>query len=814
VLSSTWIPKGDVAFEDGSTVIGHGVLNAQGIATFSNSTLSVSGHTITAVYQGDGSYSSSTSPALTETISLATTTLTLTSPVNTGNVGAAMTFTAALTSNGVTPTGTLTLRDGNVSVGIQSLNTTNPVGFNVSTLAVGTHTLTAVYAGDGNNSPAASSGVTVTIQQGPTNTTLTTSANPSVEGESITFAAAVTSSATNITGSILFEDGGVTLGSVPLGGSGTAVYTTSSLGFGSHPITAVYSGDTNHLSSTSPAVGEQIVHTATIAVTAGANPATAGTNVVLTARLTGVGSLIPGGTVGFSDGGANLGTVTLDSTGTANFQTSSLGVGLHGITVSYSGDRNYSASVSAALGLTVQNANTQIALTSSANPANYGAALALTATITTNGNVATGSVTFMDGSTRIGSAVLNSSGVAVLSTTSLAPGAHTILATYPGDGKASASGSGPLTVGVRQGTSVVVASDGNPAQTLSPVVFTATITNGGVTPVTGAITFTDGTTQLGTAVVDSTGHASVRMALLAAGTHSITAAYAGDANDFASVSPVLAQLVQARSTTTALTATSTDPHNPQQVTLIGIVRWTGPGVPTGIITFRNGSNVIGTSPIDGSGAATVSITLLPSATQTVNASYSGDESYGASASSNITVSGGQATQFGLSLDPPSLKLQSKQHTVVHLTISSIKGFADTVQLGCLGLPFAATCTFSDVQPKLTADGTAIVNLTLDTGDPLGAGALVGSRRQPSSNVFACVLPAGLLAGFAVFSRKRASMRLLVLLIAGLLGTLSMTGCAGLQMTGTPPGTYTFKITASGQNTGATVAAAYTLTVTQ
>jgi len=45
-------------------------------------------------------------------------------------------------------------------------------------------------------------------------------------------------------------------------------------------------------------------------------------------------------------------------------------------------------------------------------------------------------------------------------------------------------------------------------------------------------------------------------------------------------------------------------------------------------------------------------------------------------------------------------------------------------------------------------------------------------------------------------------------------TLSSAGCAGLQGSGTPPGTYTFKITASGQGTGATQSKVLTLTVTQ
>ena len=52
---------------------------------------------------------------------------------------------------------------------------------------------------------------------------------------------------------------------------------------------------------------------------------------------------------------------------------------------------------------------------------------------------------------------------------------------------------------------------------------------------------------------------------------------------------------------------------------------------------------------------------------------------------------------------------------------SQSGFTDTMALGCLGLPFAATCTFSKTQVMLGANSNASVQITVDTGDPLGGG---------------------------------------------------------------------------------------------
>jgi large repetitive protein len=491
-----------------------------------------------------------------------------------------------------------------------------------------------------------------------------------------------------------------------------------------------------------------------------------------------------------------------------------LAVGSHFITANYTGDGNYESVVSATLVQVVQSASTQVSLTASANPAIYGTPLALTATVTSNGGVATGTVTFTDGGTAIGSAILNANGVATITTSTLAPGSHSIIANYMGDGKASASSSAPLALNMRQITSVTLATSANPAPTLSSIVLTATVTNNGVTPVTGIITFSDGVVQLGTSAVDTSGNATLTLPSLTAGNHPLVASYSGDNNNFSSVSALLMQGVQLRPTTTALTASATDPNNPQQVTLIGIVRWTGPTAPTGTITFTSGSTVIGSSPIDASGAATINIIIDTNSTESVVATYNGDVSYASSASLATSVTGGAATQFTLSLNPSGITIQSKQHAVINVTAVSISSFTDTLQFGCLGLPYAATCTFSSVQTNLVANGTSTVQLTIDTGDPLGAGAearITGSR---SSNALICFLPGGVLAGFALFCRRRRSLYGLLLLICAFTATLSVTGCAGLQMNGTPAGTYTFKVTASGQGTGATESQVMSLTVTQ
>jgi large repetitive protein len=813
VSSHTGVPTGNVVFQDGSNSLGQGLLNAQGVATLSSSTLLVGPHTLTAVYQGDGSYTSSTSAPLLETITLATTGLTLATATNPVVVGTSVTFSATLTGNGVAPTGALTLRDGSAVIATQNVTNTGTFTFTVSSLAIGAHSLTAAYAGDANNAAAVSSSIAVTVQQATTSTSLVSSANPSAVGQGITLTAGVTSAGSGITGSVSFLDGATTIGSAPLNGSGIATLTTSSLLFGAHSLSAVYSGDTNHATSTSSTMTQQILQVAGLALSSSLNPAVTGTNVVFSAKATGVGSLVPTGSVTFSDGATPLATVALNGAGLGTLPTSALAVGAHSIAASYSGDTNYEAAVSS-LVETIQGANTQIALAASANPAIYGTPLTLTSTVSSNGGTATGTVTFTDGGTTIGSAVLNAGGVATLTTSSLAPGAHSILASYAGDGKASPSTSAPLTINVLQLTSVALASSANPAQALSAVVLTVTLTNNGVTPVTGTVAFNDGATLLGTATVDASGHATLTVPSLGTGNHSLVASYSGDGNDFPSVSAALAEGVQLRATTTALVTSNNNPSNPQQVTLTGIVRWSGPTPPSGTMTFSNGSTVIDSVPVDANGTATVNIVLNLNSSESIVATYSGDASYASSASLATSVTGGPATQFTLTLDPASVTVASGQHTVVNLLATSVNSFTDQLQFGCLGLPFAATCTFSSVQSKLAANGVSTVQLTLDTGDPLGAGALASNERQKPSGVLLSFLPGSLLAGLVLFYRRRVSLRGLLLLLLAVATVLPMSGCSGLQMNGTPPGSYTFKVTASGQTTGATESQVVTLTVTQ
>lgn len=229
---------------------------------------------------------------------------------------------------------------------------------NLKLVTAGGQTISATEVGNSNNFGTSA---TIPVKAGNTATTITRSSPSSVFGQSVTFTATVraTSPATGTpTGTVDFNDGATLLATVPVAPNGTAVYTTNSLSVGTHPIKAVYSGDSSFNTSTS-ALANQIVSKATtkVLLTSDVNPSSFGSPVTFTATITvntPGGGIPDSGTVTFKRGAVVLGTATVDSSGTATFTTSTLGSGSNTITAVYSGNANYNASPAASIVQKVQ----------------------------------------------------------------------------------------------------------------------------------------------------------------------------------------------------------------------------------------------------------------------------------------------------------------------------------------------------------------------------------------------------------------------------------------------------------------------------
>jgi len=265
-------------------------------------------------------------------------------------------------------------------------------------------------------------------------TALVSSANPSAFGTTLTLTASVTACGSAATaGAVTFTDGTTVLGSASLDAAARAVGSTSTLTTGSHSISASYLSGGALPGSGASLVQVVTPRTTATAVTSSVNPSSFGQVLTFTATVSSALGAVTTGTVTFSDSGAPLGgPLAVDASGRATLGSLQLGGGGHSITADYSGATNFAPS-SGSLGQTVSPAATTTALSSSLNPSTEGLPVAFTASVTSAlGAVAEGTVTFTDGATSLGTLSLDAAGRALLTTSALAVGGHTVTATYTG----------------------------------------------------------------------------------------------------------------------------------------------------------------------------------------------------------------------------------------------------------------------------------------------------------------------------------------------------------------------------------------------
>jgi len=357
--------------------------------------------------------------------------------------------------SGTAPTQTLSCPTFSVPMGV-----TETFVIASSAAAAGTYSNVATFSIGTQRTLAVATEVVSTISTG---TALTSSANPSVYGQAVTFTATVTPKPA-AGDTVTFKDGATTLGTGTTNASGIATFPISTLSVASHSITAVFAGDSNYTTSTSSPALSQAVNKA--------NAATAITTNLSTATVTGqaytvaytVTVTVPGGgpitgtdsvTVSDGSGATCVGTV---STGSCSLKSTTASTKT--ITAAFAGDSNYNNSTSTGVSHTVNKANTGAALISSLNPSTVGQSVTFTATVSVTspgtGLPASGeTVTFKDGSTTLGTGATNASGVATYSTTALAQGSQSITAVYAGDSNYNTSTSSILTQTVNAAASTL-----------------------------------------------------------------------------------------------------------------------------------------------------------------------------------------------------------------------------------------------------------------------------------------------------------------------------------------------------------------------
>ncbi len=473
--TGTTAPTGTVNFLDGATVIGTGTLAGNpGVATFTTAALNMGTHTMTVSYPGDSYNGPSVSLPLNQVVKQAQTATTVTAAPVPGIAGGPETITATVTvtAGSGTPTGTVTFTSGAVQLGSAPVGNGGTATITPA-LGQGSYQIVATYSGDSNNQGSASAPFPLAVVQATTTTALTIAPNPALVLTPITFTANVTSNGGAPTGSVNFLANGIVIGTATLNASGVATFTTSALAAATYSVTASYTGDANNAVSTSSPVSLVVsLATTATALTVAPNPALVGAAVTMTATVTGNGGT-PTGTVNFIANGATLASAVLTA-GVATFTTSTLAPGNYSITASYLGDPADSPSTSAAITETVGLIPTITSLGSSTT-AGPTPQVVLVATVLNNGTgvAPTGTVSFMSGTTLLGSATLDSSGVATLTPNLTAGVNYSIVATYAGDADHRPSSSPAISV---SGTPTLFTLSVNPASVTLVTSQNATVT--------------------------------------------------------------------------------------------------------------------------------------------------------------------------------------------------------------------------------------------------------------------------------------------------------------------------------------------------
>jgi hypothetical protein len=366
----------------------------------------------------------------------------------------------------------------------------------------GTYEVEANYTSTNGYKPSTGS---ITQLVNGTSFVLTSSKNPSVIGDEVTFTAKLMGSETP-TGSVTFKidnsDPGI---NVPLV-NGEASIPGGNLSVGSHVVNATYITTNSPEILTNPVSLTQVVNNVSISLASSKNPSALYEAVTFTASITGNTAEK---TVTFSIDGVPFDSpINVDASGNVTISKSFDTSVPHLITATLN-DPNISAS----LNQVVQQPT--LVLTSSKNPSAAGESVTFTATIT--GGVG-GNVTFTSGSTTVTQPLLG--GVATW-TTSFTSGSYLVTASYIGTTGSLTqvvnTTAPPLSVTLtasKTTTSVVYGTN---------ITFTATVVNSLTAP-TGTITFKDGSKVLKVVTV-SGGKASFSTNKLAVGLHSITATY-------------------------------------------------------------------------------------------------------------------------------------------------------------------------------------------------------------------------------------------------------------------------------------------------
>jgi large repetitive protein len=790
--ANTGKPAGQVIFTDAGTQIGPvaAVDPVTGVATVTVAGLSVSSHTaIRANYQGDANYSSSNSADATVNVAAAPTKVVVSALPSGPTFGQQVTLTAQVCaldfgsatdcrtvgSGLVKPGSTFTFKDGAKvvcttsavdSLGVAScqitLLETTP---GLASPIVGSHQIWATYNGGGtlvtdpNYTASNSAQTSWLIAKAPTQSTVVSSVNAPVTGQSLTLTATVVSAGSFGTaplGTVDFVDNsgsGFVIGTGTLvanGSSSTAQLVVPSTGVaalavGTHVISVNYRGSDYYSVSNSPVTGAQALilvvskaNTTTL-VSSDANSSVLGQPVTLTAYVSvnSPGTGVPTGSVQFFNSGVVLGAASVIAVagpnGTnlykATFQLGTLPTGNLQITAVYSGDANYTTSTSNILTQAVNKPQTDISIISNMNPATLGTPVTFTIRVNPIApatGVPTGVIRVTDGSNEIAEITLV--GGQATYTVALAVGPHYIAASYIGDANyqpwisqslLETINKVPATVYVTSNAYTAVASQ---VLTLAAQV-AGPATLGSYPSATGQVQFFDGSNMIGVGTLTG-GIATLNIANLAAGLHNLQAIYGGDANWTNGSSVFAAQTINQAATVTQIAASANPAVVGQAVVFTVSVAVPAPGTlpATGKVQLYDNNNAIGEPQLANNGTFTIPIQSFTAGTHNVYAKFLGDSNFAQSQSASLSLAVNRAPTVTALASTPGSSTSNQQ---VSLTaVVSIPAPGSGAPSGTVQFVDTTSGTVLGTAPVTVLGGIYTARLTTDALNQAGAPRLL------------------------------------------------------------------------------------------
>jgi hypothetical protein len=218
------------------------------------------------------------------------------------------------------------------------------------------------------------------------------------------------------------------------------------------------------------------------------------------------------------------------------------------------------------------------------------------------------------------------------------------------------------------------------------------------------------------------------------------------------------------------------------------------GIPTGTASFYDGTALLGTVPLAGGTATYSTASLAAGVTHLLTVAYSGDSNFNASKtlSSSVAVNGLDFTLTSTGASAQTVDLGTAA-TYSFLITPLYGSYAGTVSFGVDGLPAGTTATFSPASIAANS-GAQKMSVTIQTSSLLGESRVPSPLSQAAPIALAFLLLPLFGAGRIrrISSAGGSGLLLVLLAIAGLVGTAMLTGCGS----GFHAHDYTVTVTAS------------------